>query len=283
MVEVVIRKVSFRYNKNRKRRKNVDKKLLQPTRFPLSATRHLLLLCSFVLLSFSCSVEIACATILNTRHNLSVSGPGPIKAVTETEVCVFCHTPHHADSSGPLWNRSLSSVANYTVPSSATLLSTPQNPPDGDSRLCLSCHDGTVAIGSVINLGGAATTISMQDSGTGELTGGRLSANVPSNFSTDLSGHHPVSIEVNAALLNDKQQQCIAGAVSLKVCNPASPVKLLATANLYLSGPHTYRGVQCSSCHDAHEDPVPGTTMFLRVPPSDLCGKCHIPCADTCP
>jgi predicted CXXCH cytochrome family protein len=250
--------------------------------------RNTLLLCSVVLLTFSCPVENARATILSTRHNLSKSGPGPIKAVTETEVCVFCHTPHHADSSGPLWNHSLSSAANYIVPSKTmskwgTLLSTPQNQPDGDSRLCLSCHDGTVAIGSVVNIGGAVTTISMQDSGTGLLTGGQLSSNDTSNLGTDLSGHHPVSIEVNAALLTDKQKQCTDGLISLKVCNPAAPIKLLTTANLYLSGPHTNRGVQCSSCHDPHEDPVPGTTMFLRVPPVDLCGKCHIPCADICP
>lgn len=254
------------------------------TRYLLSATYYTLFLCLFVLFLLSCPVENAYATIVNTRHNLSKTGPGQIKAVSETQICVFCHTPHHADSFGPLWNRNLSSVANYTLPSSTTLLSTPQNPPDGDSRLCLSCHDGTVAIGSVINLGGAVTTISMQDSGTGRLSaGGQLSSNITSNFGTDLSGHHPVSIEVNTALLNDKNSQCQSGIISLKVCNPASPLKLLTTANLYISGPHTHRGVQCSSCHDPHEDPVPGTTMFLRVPESDLCAKCHVPCAETCP
>ena len=32
--------------------------------------------------------------IIQTMHNLSVSGPGGIKAVSEQEICVFCHTPH---------------------------------------------------------------------------------------------------------------------------------------------------------------------------------------------
>lgn len=236
-----------------------------------------------LLLSFSCPGENANASIVTTQHNLSISGPGPIKAVSETQICVFCHTPHKADSSGPLWNHGLSSVASYLLPSSATQLSTPQNPPDGDSRLCLSCHDGTVAIGSVINLGGAATTISMQDSGTGLLAGGNLSSSDPTNFGTDLSGHHPVSIEVDDTLITDKEAQCNAGLVSLKVCYPASPAKSLSTANLYGTGSHTHKGVQCSSCHDAHEDPVPGTTMFLRTDQSILCGLCHVSCSSACP
>jgi hypothetical protein len=247
------------------------------------AVSSVLILCGFILLFFCTTGEKAHASIVTTQHNLSITGPGPIKAVSETQICVFCHTPHHADSSGPLWNHSLSSASSYIVPSSATLLSTPQNPPDGDSRLCLSCHDGTVAIGSVINLGGAATTISMQDSGTGELTGGKLTPNTPTNFGTDLSGHHPVSIEVDPALITDKEAQCNSGLVSLKVCNPTAPVKLLSTANLYGAGPHTHVGVQCSSCHDAHEDPVPGTTMFLRVDASQLCGLCHVSCSTACP
>lgn len=247
------------------------------------AARRLLFACAWGLAWAASPVPGTLASILTTPHNLSVSGPGPVKAVSETEVCVFCHTPHHADSSGPLWNHTLSAAASYIEPSSSTMLSTPQNPPDGDSRLCLSCHDGTVAIGSVVNLGGAATTISMTDSGSGELTGGRLSANVSGNFSTDLSGHHPVSIEVDPALISDKEQQCQAGLVSLKVCNPAAPLKLLSTTNLYVSGPHTHLGVQCSSCHDAHEDPIPGTSMFLRADQSVLCAKCHVPCADSCP
>ena len=53
--------------------------------------------------------------VRNTRHNLSASGPGTVKATTETQVCVFCHTPHagtqEADPAAPplpLWNRRLS-------------------------------------------------------------------------------------------------------------------------------------------------------------------------------
>jgi predicted CXXCH cytochrome family protein len=119
----------------------------------------------------------------------------------------------------------------------------------------------------------------MQDSGTGRLAGAQLSPNNPTNFGTDLSGHHPVSIEVNAALLSDKNKQYQDGNIAMILCNPVAPVKLLPTANLYISN----RGVQCTSCHDPHEDPIPGTSKFLRVPASELCDKCHVPNVQTCP
>lgn len=221
--------------------------------------------------------------ILTTKHNLSASGPGPVRAVSETQVCVFCHTPHRSTRT-PLWNHNLSS-ASYVLISSPTMKTVPENPPDGDSRLCLSCHDGTVAIGSVVNLGGVATTISMQ--GGGSLTpGGMLSSTASGYIGTDLSGHHPVSIEVDNSLINDKGIQCDNSEVSFRLCYPHLPVKLRPTANLYGGGPHTNLGVQCTSCHDAHDDPIPGTTKFLREgTPSDttdLCIKCHISCSMGC-
>jgi len=245
---------------------------------------------------------IPCVLITNayagvdaTKHNLSTSGPGPIRSDVETQVCAFCHTPH-ASVTVPLWNHTMSQ-ASYAVPSSSmtdwsTMLSNPQNPPDGDSRLCLSCHDGTVAIGSVVNLGGAPATISVQDySGTGRLTPeGKLAPKPESEtqpwmvMGTDLSGHHPVSIEVNQKLVDDKGNQCNRNEVSFAVLyDPQPPIRLKPTENRY-GGDTRGLGVQCSSCHDAHDDT---NGYFLRVPyggdPWDitsypLCTKCHLLC-----
>jgi hypothetical protein len=234
------------------------------------------------------STDAHAASVAFTKHNLSVTGPGPVKATTETQICKFCHTPHGAVTA-PLWSHALSG-ASYIVPSAAmaqwtTLKSRPQNPPDGDSRLCLSCHDGTVAIGSIVNLGGATTTITMQ--GGSALAGGALSPSSTGFIGTDLSGHHPVSIEVNNALINDKLVQCTDGVVSFKVCNPIVPIKLRPTSNLYSGGPHTGLGIQCSTCHDPHDDPIPGSSKFLRLgtiqDASPLCTKCHLSCGTTCP
>ncbi len=87
--------------------------------------------------------------VAGTVHNLSVSGPGEIRALSETEICKFCHIPHNAVVPRPLWGHALSEVDRYQVgdihSGSGTRLRAPQ--PDGSSRLCLSCHDGTVGLG----------------------------------------------------------------------------------------------------------------------------------------
>ena len=50
-----------------------------------------------------------------TLHNLSVSGPGEIRAQSETEVCKFCHIPHQAVVAQPLWGHALSTTDRYQV------------------------------------------------------------------------------------------------------------------------------------------------------------------------
>jgi hypothetical protein len=86
------------------------------------------------------------------KHNLSTTGPGPVKATVLTEICVFCHTPHNANPAVPLWNQTLSSGVTY-LPYTSTTLKATVGLPTGSSKLCLACHDGTVALGSTINNG----------------------------------------------------------------------------------------------------------------------------------
>ncbi len=114
----------------------------------------------FILICVCCMVLFplpspAAVGIKNTKHNLSVSGPGPVLAISEQQVCKFCHTPHNASPSVALWNHVLTEEQNYINYWSPTLKSYPSQeaapPVDGFSRLCLSCHDGTVALGSLIN------------------------------------------------------------------------------------------------------------------------------------
>ena len=87
--------------------------------------------------------------VKNTVHNLSISGPGAVRAISETEVCVFCHTPHGSSGVTPLWNRN-SPVGPYTIYQSSSLEAA-IGQPTGASKLCLSCHDGTIALGSVLS------------------------------------------------------------------------------------------------------------------------------------
>ena len=130
----------------------------------------------------------AAAGVSTTRHNLSVSGPGAVKADTESRICIFCHTPHTASTAGPLWNRR-DPGGPFTPYSSSTAIAAPGQP-TGASLLCLSCHDGTIALGEVsseavpIPMAGGVTTI---PSGPGRL-------------GTDLSDDHPVSFVYDDAL-----------------------------------------------------------------------------------
>ena len=49
-----------------------------------------------LLLSLWLPARVSGESIVNSKHNLSLSGPGDIKSATEADVCIFCHTPHNA-------------------------------------------------------------------------------------------------------------------------------------------------------------------------------------------
>jgi len=153
--------------------------------------------------------------IAATRHNLG-SGPGPAgrnQASDTAEICVFCHTPHGADTGAPapLWNKRLglngvpAGGGTYTTYAS---LNTPSL--DGTvaavgsiSMACLSCHDGTQAMDNIINAPGSGGVVADgggNDGRTFTWTGptvnaaGRLSSGT-GLLGTDLSNDHPIGIQ----------------------------------------------------------------------------------------
>lgn len=195
--------------------------------------------------------------VASTLHNLSVSGPGEIRSLTETEVCKFCHIPHSAVVPQPLWGHALSRVPRYDVPQPAGRpVAFPQ--PDGSSRLCLSCHDGTVALGE---LAGKRSAIPMQ--GAQRLGPGRQGF-----LGTDLSGGHPVSIAIS-----DSARE-MGDAESDMVVRPLAAVRGGGSVRLDAQGK-----VQCTTCHDPHADRffVPGKVPHFWVKPtvSEVCQACH--------
>jgi hypothetical protein len=127
------------------------------------------------------TISRSAETILNSKHNLSASSLGNVRASKEMEVCIFCHTPHGSGREAPLWNR-FSSGATYLPYSSSTVQAT-IGQPTGSSKLCLSCHDGTIALGMVksrtapLEMHGGITT----------MPSGRTL------IGTDLSDDHPIS------------------------------------------------------------------------------------------
>lgn len=186
-------------------------------------------------------------SIANTRHNLSANGPGAVKSLGETEVCIFCHTPHGSVRDAPLWNR-FQSAAVYTPYSSSTMKARPGQP-TGASKLCLSCHDGTVAMGMVRS---RKNQIKMSSGNTVMAAGSR------SNLGTDLSDDHPISFVYDDALAR----------MNGELRDPAtltSAVRLDKDSQL-----------QCTSCHDPHSNRY-GKFLVQENNASSLCLQCHDP------
>jgi len=178
--------------------------------------------------------------IANTKHNLTPSGAGTVRANAAAGSCVFCHTPHNASSTRSLWNATASAVT-YTPYASSTQVAKPGQP-TGTSRQCLSCHDGTTALGN------------LRAPNTGAFTHAALTGNAA--LGTNLSDDHPVSFVYDGALAAAR------GGLVNPVSLP-SVIRLDATSQL-----------QCTSCHEPHSNQHPN---FLRMDMRNgaLCTACH--------
>lgn len=146
--------------------------------------------------------------VSSTRHNLSVSGSGPVTAATESQVCVFCHTPHKSANvpDAPLWNRQLSEAGATYTPYTSTSIDANDiaATPGGSSKMCLSCHDGTIAIGSV-NVANSQENVTFNMQGTeadGTIPSGPFgeTSGFTRRLGTNLSNDHPISFTYNTAL-----------------------------------------------------------------------------------
>lgn len=204
-----------------------------------------------VLLCLAAAIPaLAVESVRDSVHNLSRTGPGQVKSPTSDDVCGFCHVPHSAAPAVPLWGHKLSS-ALYQVYSSDTLDGTaPQ--PDGASKLCLACHDGTIALGEVR---GKRNDL------------GPLSPASKGFLGTDLSGTHPVSITVTAAFV-DRNNQRDSGLQSVESMRTDID-------GVRLDGEDK---VQCTSCHDPHADiryPTSGIHFWRKASFSEVCAVCH--------
>ncbi|KXS44341.1 MAG: cytochrome C family protein [Candidatus Frackibacter sp. T328-2] len=187
------------------------------------------------------------STVVNTVHNLSTSGPGDIKSSTENKVCVFCHTPHNSNPAKPLWNHTLSGQT-YNSYNSSTLdtnSSSMTSLSGTTTKLCLSCHDGTIALGDLANM-----NISVSDSSGSKLDADESLANTAStNLGTDLSDDHPVLFKPEG---------------DFEVNTKADGVKLYDDVG-YL---------QCTSCHNPHNNTYDNFLVRDNTD-SALCTTCH--------
>lgn len=251
------------------------------------------------------------AGISTTKHNLSSGGTGTNHsngAGTSTgQICVFCHTPHAANTGAavPLWNKALPASNTFTTYNGGALkTSSLQGEVLGVGSVsiaCLSCHDGSQAMDNMINAPGAGgfnaagVTQGYTWAGVGQLN----SATNVANLGKDISNDHPIGIQycgggitgsgttVTAACsdsdFNSAQvqtfvsnsQQIFYINVNGTAGRQSTDIALYTRTFTAGVGP----SVECGSCHDPHQATKGTDNMhFMRVTTqgSSICLSCHI-------
>lgn len=201
------------------------------------------------------SAQAAIGSIVASKHDFSTSGPvnSNYKSVTQTQVCIYCHAPHNTSSTTLLWNHA-SLAATYTLYTSPTLDAGVLAQPGGVSKLCLSCHDGAVAVDSFGGAGGTATN---------KVAGAAL-------LGTNLSDDHPIGFTYDAALVTkDPGLKAVTTAATIGAGNAGT----IAT-KLLIGGQ-----MECASCHDVHNSTagtaVESKLLRMTTAGSALCIACH--------
>lgn len=199
-----------------------------------------------------CLGVLALADIEGSSHDFSNS------SWAGGEICKPCHTPHFADTEvGFLWAHEMSTQV-YTLYGESEANSSPGgvNELDQFSRMCLSCHDGTIALNDFHNGGGPPIFIDehAQIGGDG-----------------NLSDDHPIGVTANYPTGG----------------NSGLNVPTLTTSGFWGFGGGFFpeiplfpfnneQVVSCSSCHTPHAKA--GIDHLLRRDNqgSQLCLTCHI-------
>ncbi len=197
----------------------------------------------FVGLFILCMAQVTMSqTIVGSDHDFSGdswNGTG--------EICVVCHTPHNADLSvtdAPLWNHEVTSQT--FIPYTSSTLDATVGQPDGNSKLCLSCHDGVTAID---NFGGA--------------TGGTTFMTGDPNLGTDLMDDHPVSFVYDATLAGNDGGLFDPTTANSGLGGTIDEDMLFSTK------------LQCASCHDVHNGSGINKLLVKSNAASALCLTCH--------
>ena len=184
-------------------------------------------------------------------HNLS-SGSGSAVTSQGSLGCTFCHAPHSGlGGVTPLWNQKLSQQT-YTPYNSTTYHQQGNTQPTLGitSSLCLSCHDGTVAVGQSAAYGPLPVTGQMKNA---------------DSFGTTLTGSHPFSLVTPLKDAPSLQASLIAQG---KTADPTNAVKLVNGS------------VECTSCHDPHVQNIDRIAQNFLVRDSSnaqMCLACHDP------
>lgn len=226
------------------------------------------------------------AGIVGSKHDLSVaSGVGAYQGYgsgdTLDRICIFCHAPHHAyqevAASGinylPLWNHGITTQIYNTYESdfgggpdaAASGLSNHElnadiGQPGSVSRLCLSCHDGTVALDTY---GQAPQRGNSRQTGDGYIV-----AQFKIGGGGNLANHHPIGFDYSDVADADPEI-----AADTTVINPDAAAGVQITIDSIL-----FNGdMECVTCHDVHNSQNTGETFLWTTDrESQFCLVCHL-------
>lgn len=288
---------------------------------------HLVKLISVFSLGLACGVAHAADMptqfsnvdgIKNTRHNMSqstITNGGAMNTVRNNygEICVYCHTPHGANTAAavPLWNRALPTGTTYQT---YNQLNTSVSQPGAASLACLSCHDGQQAVDAIINMPGPGQYSATPNPTAWNPTALGLPASKKSGshmtmvecmichsdssgwqfgtdftafvIGTDLRNDHPVGVNfptVNGAGTDWKTPTgtVTKGSAATLFFDEDSNGRM-DKDDIRLYGSGTDSRVECASCHDPHGVPSAGAgstfnPTFLRKTNagSVVCLTCH--------
>jgi predicted CXXCH cytochrome family protein len=181
-------------------------------------------------------------------HNLGRGSGSPITGA-RPDACSYCHAPHSGLNRG-LWNQKLT-TQTYSTYTSNTEANRGRQPTLGYStNQCLSCHDGTVAVGATVAYGQVTTSGSMY---TADVFGSNMQSSHPFSLVTPLKDN----IDLAASLIANGKTADTTGAVKL------------------ING-----SVECASCHNPHiqsKDPVSLNFLVKDSSSGQLCLACHDP------
>ena len=210
-----------------------------------------------VLLSLGFSVT-SFAGIATTAHDLTVGSSNlETTGLQASQICVYCHTPHKAIVSGdidynPLWNLTVMSES-YTGYTSSTFSAEGDtavfnDPLAGPSRLCMSCHDGTIGIDSALS----ATVTTNVITAPAKIIG--------DSDANTLASDHPIGFPY-PALTADVDEIYSAETVALSFGD-------------FLYNDGTDDLMTCASCHNVHDN-TEGKFLLVNNSGSALCLTCH--------
>jgi predicted CXXCH cytochrome family protein len=258
--------------------------------------RSLLIGLATLALASAAGSAVAAGGIAGSAHDFSggiATNPDIAPETFTTGTCSFCHTPHKAPNTYLLWNHTISANPSFSwTDVSHTTGGTPYPPfantYGGPTAKCLSCHDGSVAVGDIAWFGeGKPTSIILDgEEMTTHYHGAGEAVNV--GFGGSMNGNHPVAMpypySTTMSTYNGVTNGSLGGLnIAEWVPDPTlSGIRLFHEDGGAVVGTPAAgnTGIECSSCHDPHNGPTT-TDLFLRGDvggngPNYICTKCHI-------